>query len=82
MPKILKQIKMPNTFVLLFSILALLALATWLVPGGKYETHLVNGKTLIDPATFHYIDSKPQGAVALMMAPIKARTSCAGPSAA
>lgn len=71
MPKILKQIKMPNTFVLLFSILAVLALATWLVPGGKYETHLVNGKTLIDPATFHYIDSKPQGAVALMMAPIK-----------
>lgn len=66
-----KKIKMPHTFVLLFAILALLAMATWFVPGGKYETHLVNGKHLIDPATFHYIDSKPQGAVALMMAPIK-----------
>jgi uncharacterized ion transporter superfamily protein YfcC len=62
---------MPNTFVLLFAILALIALATWFVPGGKYETHLVNGKQLVDPATFHYIASAPQGLVALMKAPIK-----------
>ena len=66
----LKKLRMPNTFVLLFAILALLAIVTWFVPGGKYETHLVNGKALIDPATFHYVDSKPQGFVALMMAPI------------
>ncbi|CAH0254402.1 hypothetical protein SRABI118_03054 [Massilia sp. Bi118] len=62
---------MPNTFVLLFTILALIALATWFVPGGKYETHLVNGKQLVDPNTFHYVASSPQGLVALMKAPIK-----------
>jgi uncharacterized ion transporter superfamily protein YfcC len=62
---------MPNTFVLLFAILALIALATWLVPGGKYETHLVNGKQLVDPASFHYVPNAPQGLVALMKAPIK-----------
>jgi uncharacterized ion transporter superfamily protein YfcC len=62
---------MPNTFVLLFAILALIALATWLVPGGKYDTHLVNGKQLVDPNTFHYVASAPQGLVALMKAPIK-----------
>jgi uncharacterized ion transporter superfamily protein YfcC len=65
------RLRLPNTFVLLFAILALIAAATWLVPGGQYDTHLVNGRQLIDPATFHYIDSKPQGPVALMMAPIK-----------
>jgi uncharacterized ion transporter superfamily protein YfcC len=65
------RLRMPNTFVLLFAILALIALATWLVPGGKYETHLVNGKQLVDPATFHYVASAPQGLVALMKAPIK-----------
>jgi uncharacterized ion transporter superfamily protein YfcC len=62
---------MPNTFVLLFAILMLIALATWFVPGGKYETHLVNGKQLVDPDTFHYVASAPQGLVALMKAPIK-----------
>jgi uncharacterized ion transporter superfamily protein YfcC len=65
------KFKLPHTFVLLFAILALIALATWLVPGGKYETHLVNGKQLVDPSTFHYIPSAPQGFVALMKAPIK-----------
>jgi len=65
------RLRMPNTFVLLFAILALIALATWFVPGGKYETHLVNGKQLVDPASFHYVASAPEGLVALMKAPIK-----------
>ncbi|MES2347953.1 MAG: YfcC family protein [Pseudomonadota bacterium] len=66
-----KKFKLPHTFVLLFIILALIAAATWLVPGGKYETHLVNGKQLIDPSSFHYSASAPQGLTALMKAPIK-----------
>lgn len=65
------RLRIPNTFVLLFAILALIALATWFIPGGKYDTHLVNGKQLIDPASFHYVESAPQGLVALMKAPIK-----------
>jgi uncharacterized ion transporter superfamily protein YfcC len=66
-----RYLRLPNTFVLLFGILALIALATWLVPGGQYDTHTVNGRALVDPASFHYVASKPQGPVALMMAPIK-----------
>ncbi|MDM4765689.1 YfcC family protein [Pelomonas sp. SE-A7] len=65
------KLRMPNTFVLLFALLALIALATWLVPGGQYETTLVNGKKLVDPNSFRYIDAKPQGPVALLIAPIK-----------
>ncbi|MCS0633630.1 YfcC family protein [Telluria mixta] len=65
------RLRIPNTFVLLFGILALIALATWFIPGGKYDTHLVDGKQLIDPASFHYVASAPQGLVALMKAPIK-----------
>ena len=67
----LKKLRMPNTFVLLFSLLVLLAISTWFVPGGKYETHVVDGKTLIDPDSFHYVAANPQGLVALMMSPIK-----------
>jgi uncharacterized ion transporter superfamily protein YfcC len=63
--------KLPNTFVLLFAILAMIAAATWLIPGGKYETHLVNGRQLVDPASFHGVPSSPQGVVALLMAPLK-----------
>lgn len=65
------KLRLPNTFVLLFMILAMIAIATWLVPGGQYGTVMVDGKPRIDPASFQYIASNPQGFVALMMAPIK-----------
>jgi uncharacterized ion transporter superfamily protein YfcC len=65
------KLRLPNTFVLLFMILAVIAVSTWLVPGGQYGTIMVDGKPRIDPASFQYIASNPQGFVALMMAPIK-----------
>lgn len=67
----MKRLRLPNTFVLLFAILAMIALSTWFVPGGQYDTVMVDGKPRVDPATFHYVASNPQGFVALMMAPIK-----------
>ncbi|MDC8771297.1 YfcC family protein [Roseateles albus] len=67
----MSKLKFPNTFVLLFSLLALIALATWVVPGGKYDTQVIDGKTVILADSFHTVASNPQGPVALMMAPIK-----------
>lgn len=67
----MKKFRLPNTYVLLFAILAMIAVATWLIPGGKYNTHDVGGRQVIDAASFHFVDSKPQGLAALMMAPVK-----------
>ncbi|MDL5030972.1 YfcC family protein [Pelomonas sp. APW6] len=65
------KLRLPNTYVLLVSLLALIALATWVVPGGRFETALVNGKTLILPGTFHLVEARPQGLAAFLTAPIK-----------
>ncbi|QYF95833.1 YfcC family protein [Massilia sp. PAMC28688] len=65
------KLRLPNTFVLLFLILAMIAAATWVVPGGQYNMVTIDGKARIDPNSFHYVASNPQGFVALMMAPIK-----------
>jgi uncharacterized ion transporter superfamily protein YfcC len=65
------KLRFPNTFVLLFALLALIALATWLVPGGRYDTELVNGKKVIVAGSYHLVEAKPQGLVALLTAPIK-----------
>ncbi|RZT10334.1 Uncharacterized membrane protein YfcC, ion transporter superfamily [Duganella sp. CF402] len=73
----MKKLKLPHTFVLLFAILVLIAAATWLVPGGRYETHTVDGKQLVDPASFQYVTAAPQGPVQLLMAPIKGFTEAA-----
>ncbi len=65
------KLRLPNTFVLLLGLLALIALATWVVPGGRFETELVNGKTLIVAGSFHTTAAHPQGLAAFLTAPIK-----------
>ncbi len=62
-----KSFKMPNTYVILFSVIAFIALLTWIIPGGAYE---------IDPdgnaiaGTYHVVASNPQGLWNVLMAPI------------
>jgi uncharacterized ion transporter superfamily protein YfcC len=56
--------KVPNTYVIVFAIIAISAIFTWIVPGGEYDRHteMVNGveRTVISPDSFHYIDNHPQ----------------------
>lgn len=56
--------KIPNTFVIVFSIIVLAAILTWMIPGGEYlrHTELVNGveRTVITPDSFHLTQNAPQ----------------------
>ena len=56
------KIKVPHTFVIIFFIIVFCAVLTYLVPSGKYE-YIANeaGKKVIDPASFHYVESNPTG---------------------
>lgn len=65
------KLKLPNTFVLLLALLALIALATWVVPGGRFETELVNGKPVVVAGSFQPAEARPQGLAAFLTAPIK-----------
>lgn len=65
------KLKLPNTYLLLVVLLALIAAATWVVPGGKFDTQLVDGKQVIVAGSYHVVDAKPQGLVALLTSPIK-----------
>ncbi|MDR7334515.1 YfcC family protein [Roseateles asaccharophilus] len=65
------KLRLPNTYVLLFSLLALIALATWIVPGGRFETAMVGGKSVVVAGSYHVVDARPQGLTALLTAPIK-----------
>jgi uncharacterized ion transporter superfamily protein YfcC len=56
--------KIPHTYVIVFSLILLAALSTWLVPGGSYErkTIEVNGieRTVIVDHSFQYTEGNPQ----------------------
>lgn len=56
--------KIPHTYVIVFSIIVLCAVLTWIVPGGSFEreTVKVNGidRSVVVPGSFHYTDKNPQ----------------------
>ncbi len=60
----LKNFKVPNNIVIVFSIIIIASILTWIVPGGRYDrqTIKVNGveRTVIVNDTFKNVDSQPQ----------------------
>jgi len=53
------------------AVIALVSIATWIVPGGEYLREIKNGKTLVLPNSFHFVQNDPQGMGALMMSPLR-----------
>lgn len=64
--------KVPHTLVIISTIILLVAVATYFVPGGAYEK-IVNeaGKTVVVDGSFKYVDSQPQGVFEVLQAPIE-----------
>lgn len=52
-----KKLKVPNAFIIVFGIMILAAVMTYIIPAGTYDT-IPDTKT-IDPNTFHFIESNP-----------------------
>ncbi|MCL6493169.1 MAG: YfcC family protein [Ignavibacterium sp.] len=65
------RLKVPNTYLLVFSLLVLIAALTWIIPGGKYERTIMNGREVVVPNSFKYVDSHPQGIFDLFISPLK-----------
>lgn len=63
--------KVPNTYLLIFSLLVLITISTWIIPGGQYERKLIDGREIVVQNSFKYIDNKPQGFLALFISPLK-----------
>ncbi len=65
------KLKVPNTYLLIFSLLILIAILTWIIPGGNYERTTLNGREVVVPGSFKFSDSNPQGLLDLFIAPLK-----------
>ena len=51
--------KVPNGFVILFGILLLVSVLTYILPAGTYDKMEVAGKMMSKPGSFHFIDKTP-----------------------
>ncbi len=66
-----KNIKVPHTLVIIFSIILIMAIATYLVPGGAYERAIVDDKTVVVNNSFQFVQNQAQGLFSVMQAPVK-----------
>ena len=53
----MKKRKVPHTFVIVFFIILIAAVLTWIIPPGKYVQEQVGGETVM---TFYYADQLPE----------------------
>jgi uncharacterized ion transporter superfamily protein YfcC len=67
----LKKIKLPHTLVLIYTMVVLTVVATWIVPGGEYQRIEKEGRTIPVEGSFQFVESRPQGLGALFVSPIK-----------
>lgn len=56
--------KIPHTYVIVFFIVVLAAVLTWIVPGGSFDRQVVNvngiDRSVVVPGSFHYTGNNPQ----------------------
>jgi uncharacterized ion transporter superfamily protein YfcC len=67
----LHKLKSPNTFLIIFSLIVVMAILTWIIPSGEYQRKEVNGRAVVVNNTFKLVEGNPQGIDDIFLAPIK-----------
>ena len=52
--------RIPHTFTIVFSLIVLAAMLTWVVPAGEFLRHTVDGREVVVSNSFHFVDRAPQ----------------------
>ncbi len=63
-----RRLRIPHTWALLFALVVLAAAATWLLPAGEYERVEVEGREVVDPASYHRVAPRPATAADVLLA--------------
>ena len=66
------KFKFPSAYTILFILIALVAVMTWIVPAGKYQMAMnaTLGKEVPVAGTYAPTEAHPQGLTAVLLAPI------------
>lgn len=63
-----KKFQIPTTCALLFMLMIVCAILTWIIPAGAYDKEEVDGLTKVVAGTYHIVESSPVGPWATIMA--------------
>jgi len=52
--------RIPHTFTIVFALIVLAAVCTWIIPAGEFQRQVVDGREVVMNDSFHYVDAAPQ----------------------
>lgn len=60
-----RRFQMPNTYVVIFIMILIAAVMTWVIPAGEYERTIdpVSGREVIIPESYHSVEANPVGLI-------------------
>ncbi len=56
-----KGFHLPHIFIILFGIVLVCAILTWIIPAGNFDRVDVDGREVVVPGTWHEVDASPVG---------------------
>lgn len=62
------KLRVPHTYVLLFSLLIIAAVSTHFIPAGEYDRFEKDGRKLVDPNSYHLVAPNPSSIDDIFMA--------------
>jgi uncharacterized ion transporter superfamily protein YfcC len=65
------KFKLPDTLVIMATILLVFSILTWIVPAGEFDREIRDGREVIVPDSYHKVDSAPQGLMDFLVAPLR-----------
>ena len=60
-----KKLGIPNVYVILFMMVLLAVVLTWIIPAGQFERVKMGGRNVVVPDSFQFVERNPQGIWAL-----------------
>lgn len=52
--------KIPHTFTIVFALIVMAAVLSWIIPAGEFMRQMVDGREVVVNNSFHYVDNAPQ----------------------
>lgn len=67
---LIEGLKKPNAYVIIFSLVLIAMVLTWIVPSGSYERVVdsASGRTVVDPVSFQLVENKPVSIFGMLQA--------------
>ena len=79
MEKKKRKFQVPHVYALLVGLIILCAILTYIIPAGAYDMMtLEDGREVVNPETFHYIEQTPVGLMGTMSAVFRGMLEASG----